>query len=205
MPKTTKMIVIVGLILSLVILCTAVAFAVSFFSGNAPENADTNADTSLDTEDDTEDDTETDTKPEFTLEPEPEFLVPAGMGTDIERYEGYLSTVKVTLESDSYKISTASNYKIAITISVKGDQQFDFWHLEGIQKLDEESGMWKTLKYEPPELYHDSNWSTFTKGMEFETYFRPYYMKENLTPGTYRFLVFIDEYTFPSPEFTFCE
>lgn len=121
---------------------------------------------------------------------------------ELGKYETDFSQIYVKLEKDSYKIETAPNSKIKIIVGNDNGNLFDLSEVPYIQRFNTETNEWDTLLYEPPELDY-GEWGLIVE--ETRMTFFPYYMKEPLTPGTYRFLVFVDKYTFVSPEFTLTE
>lgn len=194
---------LVALVLSLLIL------SVFVMSCSVPsETPDTEAETSIEAETDTYVDTESETESDNEVSLDTEPLIPSCLGSDIKKYEGFLSSVKISLESDRYQITNRPNDSIKIIISANNDEEYTLWNFCTIQRLDEETGWWETLQYIPLDYYDEVNSSTVLVkdgGNTTYLYFYPYYVTDELTPGTYRLLVFIKAYTFVSPEFTMYE
>ncbi len=121
-------------------------------------------------------------------------------------YETDFSGISITLEAETYKIATGPKDEIEITVCNESGKRYCLYQIPYIQRLDKDTGEWVLLKYAPLQLTEESTWcDVLAKDHpnDIGISFKPYYMDEPLTPGTYRFLVFIDEYTFVSPEFEY--
>lgn len=111
---------------------------------------------------------------------------------DIETgYDNFI----ITLDSDQFRY----NSQIRIHIRNNNGKPYAFYPIPYVEKYNSLNQKWERLIYAPDEVYYASGWYT---GIDAVTlYFNPYYVSTPVETGKYRFIVFVGEHEFYSPEF----